>query len=166
MCRWKSASFINKILSYWISIRHDSSLVWHITHKFVFMITPLLLKHSLVGILPRRTLHAVVNTLGKVLIFHRYLNTSFWGLLSGLAIHSYAEFKENNPESSNPYTCISSCSLDSLAHDMCVANSVSNMISHSNLALLQLNFQLHTESNQAPTSSTFWFWFKESEKKV
>jgi len=69
----------------------------------VFNNTPLLLKPTLVGILPRRTLQAVVIVLGKALILHRYSNTSWCGLLTCFAKHSYVEWTEKDPEPSHPH---------------------------------------------------------------
>ena len=67
---------------------HDSSLVWHKTHKVYSINTPLLLKHSLVGSLSISILHATVTTLGKTLTSQSNLKTSNWGPLPCLDRHS------------------------------------------------------------------------------
>ena len=125
----------------------------------MFNVTPLLLKHFLVGILPTRTLQVVVVTFGNAFSFHRYLNASWWGALSYLVRHSYAEFIEKSPDLSVPHTWTSFSSLVILALDICITRSASNKDYHSNLARLHLNLHRHTDSSYSLTSSTFWPWF-------
>jgi len=90
---------------------HDSSLIWQRAHSVVFTVTPLLLKHSLVGTLPKSTLHAVINTLGKALIFQRQPKGEICVPLSGFSRHLYADFTVKLPNSSPLHTCLSCSSF-------------------------------------------------------